>query len=109
MKGRNWMIGLNLLFIVAFFYFPKLTAVHAQLGCGGGGCQDICNYVDGSNGGHHGSGTCNYNAACTCWCVTEKCASSKCGVGTIEQCQTQEACQMYASGQLSFCLNASGC
>jgi hypothetical protein len=104
--GDPWIVALGVLVILLGFSGGRIAA---QSGCQNP-CTDVCNFVDGSTGGHHNSATCNQNNQCpSCWCVIEKCASSKCGPGTVEQCTTQEACQLYSSGQLSFCLNLSSC
>lgn len=105
---RNLIATMWILLLVVAGFSAGIRVARAQT-CGQDPCQDYCNYLDGSTGGKHSSGSCHYSSTCSCWCLTEQCASSKCGNGTVQQCQTQEACQLYASGQLSFCENSSGC
>jgi len=79
--------------------------------CGSSSTPEVqCNNgPDGSQSGHHSGGGCSYNAACTCWCSNETCASKPCGNGSFQFCGVQEACESYANGTFSHCLNQSGC
>jgi hypothetical protein len=99
--------------IAAMFIFALSTGTHraAAQSCTSGCTPEItCNNPpDGDVGGHHSGGTCAYNEPCTCWCSYEYCASKTCGNATIQYCGVQEACQAYANGTLSHCLNSSGC
>jgi hypothetical protein len=82
----------------------------AQTSCESCTPEVTCNNPpDGSVSGHHSGGGCSYNAACSCWCSIENCASKPCGNGTAQNCATEQACDAYANGTTSHCLNQSGC
>lgn len=104
-------IGIAAMFIFGLFIGTYRAA--AQEGSCQSNCtpEVMCNSSDGSPDGHHSGGGCSYNNACTCWCSTETCATAKScgGNGTFQYCGVQEACESYANGTLSHCLNISGC